>query len=70
LAATRQWDLVKTDRPKRIAGLTPEQVTRMEREMEAVQQDLKAVESSYGDDVLHLVIACGYVSKLIKNRDI
>jgi len=42
----------------------------MEREMEAVQQDLKSVESRYGDDVLHLVIACGCVSKLVKNREI
>jgi len=70
LAATRQSDLVKSDQPKRVGGLTPEQMARMEREMEAVQQDLKSVESRYGDDVLHLVIACGYVSKLVKNRDI
>src|SRR6185503_9004753 len=69
LAATRQSDLVKSDQPKRIGGLTSEQMTRMEREMEAVQQDLKAVEARYGDDVLHLVIACGYVSKLITCSD-
>lgn len=70
LAATRQSDLIKSDQPKRVGGLTPEQMARMEREMEAVQQDLKSVESRYGDDVLHLVIACGYVSKLVKNREI
>jgi hypothetical protein len=70
LAATRQSDLVKSDQPKRVGGLTPEQMTRMEREMETVQQDLKSVESRYGDDVLHLVIACGYVSKMVKNREI
>jgi hypothetical protein len=70
LAATRQSDLVKSDQPKRVGGLTPEQMSRMEREIETVQQDLKSVESRYGDDVLHLVIACGYVSKLVKNRDI
>jgi ParB-like chromosome segregation protein Spo0J len=70
LAATRQADLVKSDRPKRVGGLTPEQMSRMEREMNTVQQDLKTVESRYGDDVLHLVIASGYLSKLVKNRDI
>jgi ParB-like chromosome segregation protein Spo0J len=70
LAATRQSDLIKSDQPKRVGGLTSEQMSRMEREMEAVQQDLKSVESRYGDDVLHLVIACGYISKLVKNRDI
>ena len=62
LAATRQADLTKSDRPKKVGGLTSEQMSRMEREMETVQQDLKTVESRYGDDVLHLVIASGYLS--------
>jgi hypothetical protein len=42
----------------------------MEREMEALQQHVKNVESSYGDDVLHLVIASGYLAKLVGNRDV
>jgi methylphosphotriester-DNA--protein-cysteine methyltransferase len=46
LAATRQADLVKSEQPKKIGGLTPDQMARMEREMETVQQDLKMVESS------------------------
>jgi ParB-like chromosome segregation protein Spo0J len=67
LAATRQRDLVKSGQPKKVGGLTPEQMARMEREMEALQQDVKAVEVSYGDDVLHLVIAAGYLAKLVAN---
>jgi hypothetical protein len=67
LAATRQADLVHPEHPKKIAGLTPEQMAKMEREMAALQQDFKEVESSYGDDVLHLVIASAYLSKLIGN---
>ena len=70
LAATRQADLVKSEQPKKVGGLTPEQMARMEREMDAVQQDLKTVETRYGDDVLHLVIASGYLSKLLNNKDI
>ena len=65
LAATRQADLVKSEQPKKVGGLTPDQMARMEREMETVQQDLKMVEARYGDDVLHLVIASGYLSKLV-----
>jgi hypothetical protein len=42
----------------------------MEREMETLQQDLKTVESRYGDDVLHLVIASAYLAKLVANREI
>jgi ParB-like chromosome segregation protein Spo0J len=70
LAATRQVDLVKADKPKRVGGLTVEQMARMEREMETLQQDVKSVETRYGDDVLHLVIATAYVSKLTANAAI
>jgi ParB-like chromosome segregation protein Spo0J len=70
LAATRQVDLVKSDEPKRVAGMTAEQMARMEREMEKVQLDLKAVEAGYGEDVLQLVIAAGYLSKLTRNPGI
>jgi hypothetical protein len=42
----------------------------MEREMAALQLELKAVETTYGDDVLALVIATGYLSKLIGNRKV
>jgi len=70
LAATKQSALVKSDQPKRVAGLTPDQMARMEREMDTLQQDLKSVETSYGDDVLHLVIASGYLGKLIRNSAI
>ena len=38
--------------------------------METLQQDVKSVESRYGDDVLHLVIATAYVSKLTSNAAI
>ena len=36
--------------------------------MEPLQQGVKSVESQYGDDVLHLVIASGYLSKLVGNK--
>lgn len=69
LAATKQQDLVHPERPKKIGGITPEQMARMEREMETLQRDFKSIEASYGDDVLHLVIASGYLAKLIGNGE-
>jgi hypothetical protein len=42
-------------------------MARMEREAEALQVDFKAVESRHGDDVLNLMIACGYLAKLLRN---
>ncbi|MGE0705459.1 MAG: plasmid partitioning protein RepB C-terminal domain-containing protein [Vicinamibacterales bacterium] len=68
LAATKQTDLVKPDKPKRVAGLTADQMLRMEREMETLQRDLKSIETRYGEDMLHLVIASGYLSKLLTNK--
>lgn len=70
LAATKQEELAKPDRPKHVGSMTQEQLARMEREMTTLQRDFKAVESSYGDDVLQLVIAAGFLSKLISNRKI
>ncbi|WP_439408568.1 plasmid partitioning protein RepB C-terminal domain-containing protein [Bradyrhizobium sp. DASA03076] len=70
LAATKQADLAKPDRPKRISGMSAEQMARMEREMETLHRDFKAVEASYGEDVLHLVIASGYLSRLVANRKV
>jgi len=70
LAATRQNDLVNPDRPKKVGGLTPEQMARLERETAAVNQDFKALEATYGDDVLNLVVACGYVGRLVGNEEI
>lgn len=70
LAGTKPRDLVKPDQPKKVGGLTSEQMTRMEHEMEALQRDFKAIEASYGDDMLHLVVASGYLSRLVGNRAI
>lgn len=70
LVTTKQGDLAKPEKPKQVAGMTPEQMARMEREMSTLQQDFKAVEASYGEDVLHLVIAAGYLSKMVANRKI
>jgi hypothetical protein len=38
--------------------------------MTSLNQDFKALETSYGDDVLHLVIASGYLARLIGNVEI
>jgi ParB-like chromosome segregation protein Spo0J len=70
LAGTRAADLKDGHKAKQLAGLTPEQMARMERETEALQVDFKAIEASHGDDVLNLMIACGYVSKILRNAAI
>jgi ParB-like chromosome segregation protein Spo0J len=70
LAATHPDMLVEPDKHKVVEGLTPEQVTKMEKEMEALQRDLKFVEESHGNQVLNLVLARGYLAKMFGNARI
>ncbi len=50
-----------------MGGLTAEQVAKRERETDTLQADFRAVEAWYGDDVLNLMIGCGYVAKRLRN---
>jgi len=67
LAATGQRGLVK---PKKLSGITPKQMAEMERETKALQRDMRQVEASYGNDMLSLAIATGYLAKLVSNSEI
>jgi hypothetical protein len=68
LAATPQAQLVEAERPKKISGLSAEQMARMEQEMSQVQGRFRAIEATYNTDVLSLVVARGYVAKLMGNK--
>jgi len=67
LAATHSDMLVDPDKHKVVEGLTPEQVAKMEKEMETLQRDLALIEESHGNQVLNLVLARGYLTKLLGN---
>jgi len=68
LAATPDEMLVSEHKPKKIAGVSAEQMARMEKEMGNLQGRYKSIESSYGQDVLNLVLAKGYLTKLLENE--
>jgi ParB-like chromosome segregation protein Spo0J len=70
LAATPKDQLVEQQKPKKIEGLSPEEMARMEKETEILARDFKVVKDSYGKDTLNLVLACGYLSKLLDNSHI
>jgi hypothetical protein len=63
----RRDSLVDPSRPKAFKDLTAADMARMEQEMSLVQSRFKAIELSYGTDVLNLVLTRGYVSKLLNN---
>ncbi len=67
LAATPDEQLVESDRPKEIDGLTAADIARIEHEMESIVRDFKLIEESHGENVLNLVIVVGYVKRLLEN---
>src|SRR5450830_1172859 len=68
LVATPTEMLVEGKKPAKLTGLTQEQMARMEREMSNLQGQYKAVEQTYGEDILNLVIAKSYLAKLLENK--
>ena len=70
LAASPAQLLVNEAKPKKLSGVSAEQMLKMEREMSNLQDQYKLIEETYGQDVLNLVLAKGYLSKLLKNAEI
>ena len=67
LAATPEAQLVESSRPKRVRGLTHEQVALMERESVNLEREFRLAEQSYGTDHLDLVLTNGYIGALLGN---
>jgi ParB-like chromosome segregation protein Spo0J len=68
LVATPAARLVSGKKPPKLSGVSPEQMAKMEREMNNLQAQYKLVEQTYGQDVLNLVLAKGYLAKLLENE--
>jgi RepB plasmid partitioning protein len=67
LAATQPDMLLEPGKDKLVEGIAPEQVAKMEKEMETLQRGLKLVEESHGNQVLNLVLARSYLARLFEN---
>lgn len=67
VATTAEDQLVDDDRPKECRGLTPDEIARMEHEMETLGKEFKVIEESHGRNVLNMVIVGGYLRKLLDN---
>lgn len=67
LGATPQSQLIDAAKPKQVEGLTDEQVALMERESASLDREFRLMEESFGSDNMDLVVATGYVQRLIEN---
>lgn len=70
LVATPASMLVEGRKPRKLAGVTQEQMAKMEREMGNLQEQYKMVDQTYGQDILNLVLARGYLAKLLENKQV
>lgn len=70
MAATPSNMLVGEVKPKKLAGVSADQMAKMEREMGNLQEQFKLAEQSYGQDILNLVLAKGYLAKFMANEAI
>jgi len=66
VASTPQHMLVKDER-KSMKGLSPEQLEKMERESANLEREFKLIENEYGVDHLDLVLATGYLCRMLEN---
>ncbi|SED72804.1 ParB-like nuclease domain-containing protein [Bradyrhizobium erythrophlei] len=67
VVATPRGQLAAGYTPRQPKGLSDEQVALMERESASLAREFKVAEQTYGADHLDLVLAVGYVSKLLRN---
>lgn len=68
VAATPSNMLVGETKPRKMSGVSADQMAKMEREMGNLQEQFKLAEQSYGQDILNLVLAKGYLAKLMANE--
>jgi hypothetical protein len=67
---TPQHQLVNPDEPKKKAGMSAEEIARMESEMESLEHDLKAVTDNYTENMFTLQTAQTYIKNLLKNAKV
>jgi hypothetical protein len=70
LAATPQEELLERDGHKDFPGMRPEDLARMEREMHVLEKDFRRIEDSHGRNTLNLVLAVGYIRKLMADAGV
>ena len=67
LAATPEDQIIDSEKPKEIAGLTKDDLARIEKEMQTLEADFLSIENTHGKNVLNLVIVVGYLKRLCDN---
>lgn len=70
LAATHNDQLINPKNTKKIPGFSEDDRARMVKETESLHRDMRNVQEDYGMNVVKLVVANGYINRLLNNEDI
>jgi len=68
VAASPQEQCIPGGNGKPSFGVKAEDLAKMEKEMAVLERDFRLIEQSYGKNVLNLVLARGYLAKLLSNN--
>ncbi|MER9843507.1 ParB N-terminal domain-containing protein [Mesorhizobium australicum] len=68
VAATPVSQLVRGN--KTVKGLSQQQIDMMEGESATLDREFKAIEQDYGSDHLDVILATGYVARLLENAKV
>lgn len=67
VAATPQDQMIESERPKDVRGLSADDIARMEHEMATLGKEFKIIEETHGKNTLNLVIVVGYLKRILDN---
>ena len=67
---TKEVDLKEHYKARRRQRLSAEQIARIQRETDALEQGYKVVDESFGGDILDLVVVCAYAAKILRNVEV
>jgi hypothetical protein len=70
VVATQKEHLVEPEKPKKIPGVKPDDLARMEHEMRMVEKDFLLLDETYGRNVMDLTLARAYLKKLLENAKV
>jgi hypothetical protein len=70
ILGTPKDQLAKPVATKKRKGFSKEMIARLEDEMGTLERDFKAVESGYGQNVLHLTLIGAYLRSLMANTNV
>lgn len=65
LAATPADQLVEAEKPVQGARIKPEDLARIQREVDSVGREFRQIEETYGKNNLNLVLVVGYLRKIL-----